>query len=62
MCINNGVTVVVITHNMALTPMGNKVIKVKNGAISDISVNDNLRLLMRLNGKKLQATKRVTSN
>lgn len=41
MCINNGVTVVVITHNMALTPMGNKVIKVKNGAISDISVNDN---------------------
>lgn len=41
MCIDNGVTVVVITHNMALTPMGNKVIKVKNGAISDILVNDN---------------------
>lgn len=40
MCIDNGVTVVVITHNMALTPMGNKVIKVKNGAISDILVND----------------------
>ena len=41
MCIDNGVTVVVIKHNMALTPMGNKVIKVKNGAISDILVNDN---------------------
>jgi len=39
MCIHHGVTVVVITHNLALTPMGNKVIKVKNGTISDVIVN-----------------------
>ena len=36
-----GVTVVVITHNLALTPMGNKVIRVKNGVISDVTVNEN---------------------
>lgn len=40
-CIKHGVTVVVITHNLALTPMGNKVIRVKNGVISDITVNEN---------------------
>ena len=37
-CIKHGVTVVVITHNLALTPMGNKVIRVKNGVISDVTV------------------------
>lgn len=40
-CIERGVTVVVITHNLALTPMGNKVIKVKNGTIADIQINEN---------------------
>lgn len=40
-CIKHGVTVVVITHNLALTPMGNKVISVKNGVISDVTVNEN---------------------
>lgn len=40
-CIQNGVTVVVITHNLALTPMGNKVIRVKNGTISEIQCNEN---------------------
>mgnify|MGYP002956145711 CR=1 FL=1 len=40
-CIKHGVTVVVITHNLALTPMGNKVIRVKNGVISDVTVNEN---------------------
>lgn len=40
-CIHNGVTVVVITHNLALTPMGNKVIRVKNGTISEIQCNEN---------------------
>ncbi len=40
-CQKNNVTVVVITHNMALTDMGNKVIKVKNGVVSDIKINEN---------------------
>ncbi len=40
-CRKEGVTVIVITHNLALTAMGDKVIKVKNGRILDVSVNDN---------------------
>ncbi|MGN0481333.1 MAG: ABC transporter ATP-binding protein [Lachnospiraceae bacterium] len=40
-CRNRGVSVIVITHNLALTDMGDKVIKVKNGKISEITVNDN---------------------
>ena len=40
-CRERGVTVVVITHNLALTAMGNKVIRVKNGAISDVQINEN---------------------
>ena len=34
-------TVIIITHNLALTPMGDKVIKVKNGKIESVVVNDN---------------------
>ena len=34
-------TVVIITHNLALTPMGDKVIKVKNGMIESVTVNEN---------------------
>lgn len=34
-------TVVIITHNLALTPMGDKVIKVKNGMIESITINEN---------------------
>ena len=40
-CIDNNVTVIVITHNLALTPMGNKVIRVKNGRVSNVEINDN---------------------
>ena len=34
-------TVIVITHNLALCPMGDKVIKVKSGKIDSISINEN---------------------
>lgn len=34
-------TVIVITHNLALTPMGDKVIKVKSGKIESIELNPN---------------------
>lgn len=40
-CRKNNMTVIVITHNLALTPMGDKVIRVKNGKISSITVNEN---------------------
>ena len=40
-CRNMGMTVVVITHNLAITPMGDKVIKVKNGMIESQVKNQN---------------------
>ena len=36
-----GVTVIIITHNLALTPMGDKVITVKNGKVDQIKINKN---------------------
>lgn len=40
-CKKHGVTVVIITHNLALAPMGDKVIRVKNGTVSEVEINDN---------------------
>ncbi|MFU7514700.1 ABC transporter ATP-binding protein [Clostridium sp. HCS.1] len=40
-CREHNMTVIIITHNLALTPMGDKVIKVKNGMIESITLNDN---------------------
>ncbi|MGL5149871.1 MAG: ABC transporter ATP-binding protein [Clostridium sp.] len=40
-CRNLGMTIVVITHNLALCPMGDKIIRVKNGKVHSIEVNDN---------------------
>ena len=36
-----GMTVVIITHNQALTPMANRVISMRNGRVQRITVNDN---------------------
>ena len=41
MCKSHHISVVVITHNLALTAMGDKVIKVRNGAIESIETNEN---------------------
>ncbi len=38
-CKQQNVTVIVITHNLALTAMGDKVIKVKNGRIDSVHIN-----------------------
>ena len=38
-CREKGVTIVVITHNLAIAPMADKVIKVKNGKIDQILKN-----------------------
>lgn len=40
-CRNKGMTVILITHNQAITPMADRVIKLKNGKVSDILVNPN---------------------
>ena len=39
-CRKMNMTVIIITHNLALTPMGDKVIKVKNGKIESVVIND----------------------
>ena len=38
---NLGMTVVIITHNMAIAPMGDKVITVKNGKVHNVFKNEN---------------------
>lgn len=38
-CREKGVTIVVITHNLAIAPMADKVIKIKNGKIDQILMN-----------------------
>ena len=39
-CRTQNKTVIVITHNLALTPMGDKVIKVRSGKIESITCNE----------------------
>lgn len=40
-CRNSGMTVIVITHNLAIAPMADKVIKVKNGKVDSVTANVN---------------------
>lgn len=39
MCKEKGMTVIVITHNSALTPMADRVIHIKNGTVSAMELN-----------------------
>lgn len=39
-CRRQGMTVIVITHNQAITPMADRVIHIKNGKASQITVNE----------------------
>nr|WP_296066539.1 ABC transporter ATP-binding protein [uncultured Mediterraneibacter sp.] len=41
MCREKGMTVIVITHNQALAPMADRLIRIKNGQVSKIQVNEN---------------------
>ena len=34
-------TVIVITHNSALAPMADRLIKIKNGRVSKMEINEN---------------------
>ncbi len=40
-CRRKGMTVVLITHNSAIAPMADKVIKVKNGKVASLVINEN---------------------
>lgn len=40
-CRRKGMTVVLITHNSAIAPMVDKVIKVKNGKVASLVINEN---------------------
>lgn len=40
MCRERGMTVIVITHNSALTPMADRVIRIKNGKVSETHRNE----------------------
>ena len=42
-CFMNNIPVIVVTHNLALMSMADKIIKVKNGEISDIIINENVK-------------------
>ncbi|MCD7736495.1 MAG: ABC transporter ATP-binding protein [Lachnospiraceae bacterium] len=41
MCRERGMTVVVITHNSAIAPMADRVIRIKNGQVADLHTNEN---------------------
>lgn len=41
MCRSRGMTVIVITHNSAITPMADRVIQIKNGKVSSQKLNEN---------------------
>lgn len=40
-CRESGMTVVIITHNSALTAMADRVVKIKNGTVASVSTNEN---------------------
>lgn len=41
MCRERGMTVIVITHNQALAPMADRLIRIKNGQVSHMETNEN---------------------
>ena len=40
-CRKSRMTVVIITHNSALTAMADRVVKIKNGTVASVSINEN---------------------
>lgn len=38
---NKNITVIIITHNQAITPMADRIIKIKNGKVSENKTNQN---------------------
>lgn len=40
-CREKGMTVIVITHNSAVAPMADRIIRIKNGKVADMRLNEN---------------------
>ena len=40
-CRNEKMTIIIITHNSAISPMADKIIKFKNGSVSNVIINKN---------------------
>ncbi len=40
-CRKDGMTVIVITHNQAITPMADRIIRLKNSKVESVTVNEN---------------------
>ena len=41
LCRDFNTTVVIITHNASIAPLGNRVIRMRNGSVSESTINDN---------------------
>ena len=41
LCRDYRTTVVIITHNTAIAPLGNRIIRLKNGRVQEVVINDN---------------------
>ncbi len=39
-CRESGMTVILITHNQAITPIADRVIKIRNGKVHDMIINE----------------------
>ena len=40
-CRKTGTTVIIITHNQAITAMADRVIRIKNGKVLEMTLNEN---------------------
>lgn len=40
-CKRHGMTVIVITHNQAIAPMADRIIKIKNSKVASVTINEN---------------------
>ena len=40
-CRSMGMTIIVVTHNTAIAPMADRIIKIKNGRVDSMSINEN---------------------
>lgn len=47
-CRNMGMTVIIVTHNLAIAPMADKIIKVKNGRVDSVTLNSNITPVERI--------------
>ena len=45
-------TVIVITHNLAIAPMADRVIQIKNGRVSEMTVNPDPRPVETIDGRR----------